>query len=144
MILRELLLSDFYKGYFSLLKQLSVVNYDTFNDFKPTWYKYAQNNHHFIYVIEDNNKIIGSGTIILEPKFIRDGTFVGHIEDIVIDENYRNKKLSSMIVKKLKQVGFEHNCHRITLNCTEYNSKYYLTRGFKKSTLCMRIDKRDF
>ena len=40
-------------------------------------------------VIEDraSGKIVGSGTIMMERKFIHETGIVGHIEDIVIDQS---------------------------------------------------------
>ena len=52
-----------------------------------------------IIVIEDLRKqrIIGTGTVIIESKFIRDLGLAGHIENVVIYENYRVKNLGRRI-----------------------------------------------
>ena len=44
-----------------------------------------------IVVLEDKDTgmIIGSGSVIMEKKFIRDGGICGHVEDIVVSESYR-------------------------------------------------------
>ena len=42
--------------------------------------------------------IIASGTIIIEPKIIRGGQNVGHIEDIVVKNNFRGKGISKAIL----------------------------------------------
>jgi glucosamine-phosphate N-acetyltransferase len=41
------------------------------------------NEHHTIFVIEDQEKIICRGTILIETKLIRNCGKVGHIEDII-------------------------------------------------------------
>ena len=48
---------------------------------------------YFIIVIEDfeTGKIVGSGTIFLQLKFIRNSGTSGHIEDIVVNGDYRGK-----------------------------------------------------
>ena len=55
-------------------------------------YKYILNNlsnNHSIYVIDYNNIAIGIGTIFIEQKIIHGGKCVAHIEDVVIDEEYK-------------------------------------------------------
>ena len=40
--------------------------------------------------LDDNPfKIIASGTVIIEPKIIRNGMSCGHIEDIIVKKEYR-------------------------------------------------------
>ena len=48
------------------------------------------------------NKVVATGTIYIEYKFIHQVGKVGHIEDMVVDSDYRNKGLGTMIVENLK------------------------------------------
>jgi uncharacterized protein involved in cysteine biosynthesis len=50
----------------------------------------------------NNYEIVASGTIIIEPKIIREGKNVGHIEDIVVAEHMRGKGVSHKILEILK------------------------------------------
>ena len=58
---------------------------------------------HIILVIEEikRGKIIATGTGVMERKFIRDGSYVCHIEDIVVERNTRNEGLGKMLIKNL-------------------------------------------
>ena len=47
-------------------------------------------------------KIVASGTIIIEPKIIRGGRNIGHIEDVVVRSGYRGYKISQDILDLLK------------------------------------------
>lgn len=144
MNIRLLLLSDYYRGYLSLLKQLSVITSDiTYDDFKDKWLQISNNIYHQIYVIEIDNKIVASGTILVEPKFIRNSKFAGHIEDIVVDEKYRGRGLSKIIMNKLLEVAKEFECYRVTLNCQESKLDLYKKFGFSNKSLGMRVDIRD-
>lgn len=138
---RQLLLSDYYLGYINLMKQLSVINnYLKFKDYKNKWFEISNNKFHKIYVIELNNKIVASGTLIVEPKFIRNCNYAGHIEDIVVDENIRGKGLARLIINKLIEISKDLNCYRVTLNCHESKFGLYSKFGFKQKSNCMRID----
>ena len=133
---RQLLLSDYYLGYINLMKQLSVINnYIKFKDFKNKWFEISNNKFHKIYVIELNNKIVASGTLIVEPKFIRNCNYAGHIEDIVVDENMRGKGLARLIINKLIEISKDLNCYRVTLNCHESKFGLYSKFGLNKNLI---------
>ena len=55
----------------------------------------------------DNEKItiLGSGTIIYEPKIIHGCKNVGHIEDIVVHTNYRSHGIAKDIFKPSIFIG---------------------------------------
>jgi glucosamine-phosphate N-acetyltransferase len=84
-----------------------------------------------------NFEIIGSGTIFLEPKIIRGGKNVGHIEDIVILKNYRGNKIAQNILNKLKEYALNNNCYKVILDCAESVSNVYKSNGFEKKGLQM-------
>jgi len=48
-----------------------------------------------IFVVEETEakKIVATATLLLEKKFIRGCGLAGHIEDVVVDESVRGKKL---------------------------------------------------
>ena len=87
----------------------------------------------------DNNEfiIVGSGTIIYEPKIIREGSYTGHIEDIITHENYRNNGISKIIIENLTQYGKEKGCYKIILDCTIELENFYIKSGFEKKGLQM-------
>ena len=76
-------------------------------------------------------EIVGSGTIIIEPKIFRSGMTVGHIEDIVVKSTFRGKKISQNILNKLKDFGIDSNCYKIILDCDESVCNVYTSNGFK-------------
>ena len=58
---------------------------------------------------------------------------LGHIEDIVIDTNYRNKNLGMFLLTKLKEICQEKKCYKIVLNCHDNNIGFYQKNGFIKN-----------
>ena len=95
-------------NYISLLSNLTVVS----NISTPDFIKHIDDiyKNGIIYIIlKDNKDIIASGTIFIEQKIIRNCKKVGHIEDIVVDPNYRGLGLSSIIINKLTEYGFKND-----------------------------------
>ena len=85
----------------------------------------------------ENFNIIGTGTILIENKFIRGGMNVGHIEDIVIHQNYRRIGISQTILDKLKEFTKNNNCYKIILDCKESISSVYKKNNFEVNGLQM-------
>lgn len=137
MIFRHIESNDYYKDYLILLEQLTIldkekINYEQFKIFVESLC-----NNHIIIVIEDNNKIIGSGTLLIENKVIHNMGSVGHIEDIVIHNNYRKQGLGKKLIDELINISIQSNCYKIILDCNEKNLNFYQNSGFTKKEIQM-------
>lgn len=77
----------------------------------------------------NNIDIIACGTIIVEPKIIREGKNVGHIEDIVVAKHMRGKGISQQILDILKLIARENNCYKIILDCDNELKSVYVKNG---------------
>ena len=85
--------------------------------------------------IGDDIIIIGTGTLIKEPKIIHGGKSVGHIEDIVVHPLYRNKHIAQTILNKLIEYGSD--CYKIILDCNPSLEPFYEKAGFNKKCIQM-------
>ena len=135
--IRKLIKQDYYQGFLQLLEQLTEVNSDdiTYDDFC----KHFDEKTSYTYVIFDqnNNKVIATATLFIEKKFIHKLGSVGHIEDVVVDNNYRGKNLGKEIVDKLIMVAKDHKCYKIILNCSDKNVRFYEKCGFNRKDVQM-------
>ena len=136
-IFRNLRLHDINHEYFKLLGQLTYVNYDEISDEKnKEFFNILTPDHQIIIIICDNN-IIGSGTLVIEHKLIRNYGKVGHIEDIVIDEKYRNYGLGKHLIETLKELAIQRSCYKCILDCDENLERFYNKCEFNKMGLYM-------
>jgi glucosamine-phosphate N-acetyltransferase len=69
--------------------------------------------------------LVGTGTIIIEPKIIHKGKYVGHIEDVVIHNSYRSHGIASELLQKLQDYGVQKDCYKIILDCKEKLISFY-------------------
>ena len=90
------------------------------------------NENHKIIIVEYDNKIIGSGTLLIEYKMTYGGCKMGHIENILVNENMRGKKVGSMLLNYLTNIANQNKCYRIDLSCEPYLKKFYISNGFIK------------
>ena len=127
-------LDDILSQYLLLLSQLTKTPKITNQEFMNNLTKISNMGCIIVcYIINNNNiYIIGSATIIFEPKIIRQGKNVGHIEDIIVDEKYRSMKIASILINKLIDLANENNCYKVILDCTENISGFYKKIGFEK------------
>ena len=135
MIIRRLKKSDFSKGYLNLLSQLTVVGDVTQAQFEAQFDKVTSH----IIVAEDinTNQIVGSITIAIEQKFIHKCGCVGHIEDVVVDQQKRKAGLGSILLDAAKSFCLSEKCYKIILDCNEANVPFYEKSGFKKKEVQM-------
>ncbi|CAO3655965.1 unnamed protein product [Mucor hiemalis] len=92
--MRPLKRNDDQFGFISLLSQLSVTGDITPESFQNRFDLLKKSGSTYITVIEDENKeIIASATLLIEHKFLHECGSVGHIEDVVVHDSQRGKRL---------------------------------------------------
>ena len=83
-----------------------------------------------IYVIEQNNILIGSGTILLEKKFIHNISLYAHIEDIIIRKEFRKNGYGKELILYLINICRFKRCYKILLDCETKLIPFYEKCGF--------------
>ena len=73
----------------------------------------------------NDKQVIGSGTLLIEQKIIHNYGKVGHIEDIVIDNNMRGQGLGKKIINYLISKAKIYNCYKIILGCDDSKVDFY-------------------
>ena len=119
--------------YLWLLSNLTVTEYIESSLFIKNINKICEMGVIVIGIVTDNMnnfEIVASGTIIIEPKIIRKGKNVGHIEDIVVAPHMRGKGISRYILELLTHFAKDSNCYKITLDCSEELKNVYNNNGF--------------
>jgi len=88
----------------------------------------------------ENEHLVGIGTILIEHKLIHNCSCVGHIEDIAVDEKYRNLNIGKMLINNLVNIAKDKNAYKVILNCNQEKTGFYEKCGFHKSNFEMRIN----
>ena len=127
-----------YESIFPLLNQLTespFLNRENYSNIINNL-----SNNHLILVYELDSKIVGCITIFIEQKLIHDGKCVAHIEDLVVDNGYKNKKIGSQLIYYCIDIAKNNNCYKIILDCNENLLNFYKKINFKEQGICMRFN----
>jgi len=128
---RNLNKNDYNNGYLDLLAQLTEVNKENITLEKfSNFIDNLNDEYHKIIVILHQNKIVASGTLLIEDKIIHGISKLGHIEDIIVDSESRGLGLGKKIVTYMTNLAKENNCYKTILNCKEENCGFYEKCGY--------------
>jgi glucosamine-phosphate N-acetyltransferase len=129
--IRAIELKDITEGQFlKVLENLSVKVVDR-SQAQGILQTIESNPLHNIFVAVQKNIVIGSVTLLVEPKFIYDGGKVAHIEDVVVNKEFAGKGIGSRLVKFAIDVAREDfHCAKVILDCSDENIRFYERLGF--------------
>ena len=133
--IRPLELSDYHKNYLSVLEKLTGVGNISFENFQKTFEKMKFSELHYIFVActnDTNSKIIGTGTLGIEQKFIRDCALKGRVEDLISLETEFTKRseVDQRIMEAILEKASELGCYKISLESIDNHLGFYEGFGF--------------
>jgi len=126
MTFRTLIDAD-YLDYLELINEFRSTTF-TESQFVETLANIQKNGNIWIY--EEEGKLLATGTIIYEYKFIFNICVYGHIEDICVRSSHRRKGLGLKLLKHL--INQSRHCYKLTLDCADSNITFYEACGFEK------------
>jgi glucosamine-phosphate N-acetyltransferase len=139
-IFRKLEESDIMAGFLESLDSLRKASDLTEEKSKEIFNKIKSNPNHVVFVAVLDSKVIGSTTLLIEPKFIHKGGKVGHIEDVVIAKEHQGTGIGEKLINFVLDHAKQNQCYKTILDCTDDLKQFYEKIGFKKHSNCMRFD----
>jgi len=138
--IRELEEKDLFNGFLESMDSLKLASNLDIEKAKEIFEKISSNSNHFVYVAILDGKVVGSTTMLIEPKFIHNGGNVAHIEDVVVSKDYQGKGIGEMLMRSLLDLAKDNNCYKTILDCTDEVKPFYEKIGFKITSIGMRYD----
>ena len=96
----------------------------------------------FVAVVQDGinqGLIIGTTTLLVEPKFIFGGGRVAHIEDVAVRAEYQRKGIGFKLVNYATEQAAIMRCVRTVLDCSDENIPFYEKIGYSYHGNSMKI-----
>jgi bifunctional N-acetylglucosamine-1-phosphate-uridyltransferase/glucosamine-1-phosphate-acetyltransferase GlmU-like protein len=97
-------------------------------------------NKKHLFVVRYEDTIVGTGSILVENKLIRNIGKASHIEDIVIDDAYRGLGLAKRLMLDLIQCSKDEGCYKIILDASDDVKVFYEKLGFYQHANSMRLN----
>lgn len=147
LVLRPLCSDDYDKGFITLLSQLTVVGDVTKELFLKRFHAMRScPDTYYVIIVEDAElgKIVACGTLFVEQKFIHEIASRGRIEDIVVDDSCRGKKIGKLIVETLMLLSEKLGCYKTSLECKDPLLSFYTQFGLKREDQQNHLCKRFF
>lgn len=91
----------------------------------------------YVYVIESacGTRVVASGTLLFEWKFMWNCGMCGYIEDVVVDLNEWGKDLGRVIIEALTKAAEFVGCYKVILDCSEVNVGFYEWCGYVRKEI---------
>ena len=138
--IRKLEEKDLFRGFLTSLDSLKKTSDLNENKAKDVFNKIKSNPNHLVFVVILDDKVAGSITLLIEPKFIHQGGNVGHIEDVVIAKEFQGSGIGEKLINFVLEYAKKNDCYKTILDCSDDVKPFYEKIGFKKHSNCMRFD----
>ncbi|KAI1436825.1 acyl-CoA N-acyltransferase [Xylaria sp. CBS 124048] len=136
--MRPLSRKDYDKGFYDCLRVLTWVAEPTEAEFLERFDEMvAAKDTYFFTVIEHQGRIVGTGCLVVEKKFIHNHGKCGHIEEIAVAKEHQGKGLGSKMMQTLASVARAVGCYKCILNCGPRNEPFYGRCGYENSGIEM-------
>lgn len=137
---RKLEKGDLWNGFLQTLDALSPASNVTESEAEGIFERIKSQPGQVVLVAEQGGKIVGTVTLLIEPKFIHKGGFAGHIEDFAVAEGLQGKGVGTALMKQAIEVAKESGCYKTTLICPDRVKPVHKRLGFRVAEDSMRLD----
>lgn len=120
---------DYFNGFIQLMEQLTTTEADKISHSDFIVHMEEVLGYKEVFVIRDGNRVVATASFLREPKFVHSLCYLGHIEDVVVDKEYRGKNLGKKLVEYIMDMAQERGCYKVVLDCKEENIGFYKKCG---------------
>jgi glucosamine-phosphate N-acetyltransferase len=97
----------------------------------------------FLWVAEEDGKVVGTAMMHLQPKLSYHCGMAAHLEDLVVDKEYRGNGAGKLLLEAAITKAKEHDCYKLLLTCYAKTAVYYEKFGFVQHDIGMRLDLKE-
>ena len=135
--IRNAKLIDFTKGLRECFSSLGQVGTDIEVE---TAFRSRCTERTHTFVACKGDKVVGTITVIICPKFTHGGKSAGQIEDVATHPEYRGRGVGSALVEHAIEFCRLRSCYKVILNCKPELVEFYTMFRFQENEIEMRLD----
>jgi glucosamine-phosphate N-acetyltransferase len=142
-VVREIVQEDLNRGFLESLDNLIPGTSELKNERTQQLMNEIQSNPlHRIFVASkpkgNEEQVVGTTTLLVEPKFIFKGGRVGHIEDVSVRKGFERMGIGAKLVRHADKVAKAMGCTKLVLDCSDQNIRFYEKLGYTYQDNCMK------
>lgn len=92
------------------------------------------------YVVVQGGHVVGTASLIIEPKFLHGGGTVAHVEDVAVHHDAQGHGIGRLLMDHCERVARQQGCYKIILDCSRDRQPFYEKYGYREHELQMRKD----
>jgi GNAT superfamily N-acetyltransferase len=125
--------------YFSLLNELSPTPAVEFHEAGEILRERIRQGWYAVVAL-DGNRLVGTASLLIERKLLRGGAAVGHIEDVVVNQNTRGRGVGQLLINHLVSRCQQEGCYKVVLTCADHVAAFYERCEFYRDGRVMRLN----
>lgn len=117
-VARPLSSEDYQNGHFDVLAELTTISDVGESAWLERFHEQVsiKNTYYTIVIIDSTNqRIVATGTVFAERKFIRGLGVAGHIEDIAVSKTVQGKGFGKILIQMLTKLSENIGCYKVRL-----------------------------
>lgn len=130
--------TDFARGFREVLSALSPVTLP--DEHAMVIFRKRLRSGVKTYVAVNDERVIGTASLLLETKFIHNGGCVGHVEDVAVDPQFQGQGIGQALIQHLVDVCRQEHCYKLILDCNPKLVPWYAKLGFREWCHALRLD----
>lgn len=134
--IRKLTLEDFDRGFPETIAALKPIGEEQHKRIAEIFSERVSKGIR-TYVIEEEGRVVATGSFFIEPKYYGNVAFV---EDIAVHSDYRERGFGRKIMAHIQRKAEKEKCYKIMLGCNDDNVGFYNKNGYRKHENQMRLD----
>jgi len=137
-IIRHMNAVDLQRGFLETVRALRSTNL-TYDEAIAVFRRRMRNKVRTFVALIDG-KVVGTASLLIEPKFIHDGGVTGHVEDVAVHPECQGQGIGVLLMDRVLEESRREGCYKVILDCAEKVMPFYEKLGFSKWERAMRID----
>lgn len=108
---------DYSRGYMDVLRVVGRTGWvgEDIWDERCEWLRTMGSTYYVLVVVNPEDKIVASGTLMMERKFVHNLGIVGHVEDLAVARDQKGKKMGLRVLEALVHVAQVVGCYKVSL-----------------------------
>ncbi|MCS6852358.1 MAG: GNAT family N-acetyltransferase [Gemmataceae bacterium] len=136
--IRELTAPDLHRGFLEALAALTEVALTPQEAIPILQHRLRAGVRTFIAVHCD--RVVGTASLFIEPKFIHRGGKVGHIEDVAVHRDFQRRGIGTALVQHATEEARKLGCYKVILYCFDHLVPFYARLGYRPYNAGLRLD----